>query len=409
MSVFNLNNLLMLHELCVLPCEQPKLILVEQNPIAYIAGGAIYPVKYSNMDRIFDEIFMSDLDITVLTQETAADEPRERQIAFVSAFSNYLSTCSLKTFSDIETDNLHMDYLNKLEYKEYMEYLTNTDIVISPIIYQWLENYFTRDEKTISFTKLYSCLKNYMNDTHGKEQLLALLIMLGIYGFIKITSRKVAQNMSTSNEKWISLLDKFSVALFISDSLAKGDYKVTLKYENELLGYNFAALESPDIQDITPTEFFFNLLSIPGGLMAKSENIAVNQNTDMITMRLELFSQVKQLPLELFDNGFEGKEVSYICTLLNTRYAENLALYISYGMDFIDLSLLSMLQIKPMTLFGISERMSCSYAEMYKSLFSFAMLGLVSAGHSTANDTAPVFHGMNKQLLQKIITRIKEK
>ncbi len=429
MGNFNTNNFSILIKLQ--DSKESINILLGQKAVMHLSEGLIKKID-GNMSDTLHAILSRDTDIIVVSEAGTTQAPAnlvetkdtENTLSFTMA--HYLSLLTPAILSNINTDNLSLSFKDKLNYREYAYYLMHTDVMVSPILYQWLENKFKEAPAiSISFSELVTQLY-HLSHSADKDILLKTILILAGLGFININfnmqkniaapspSVQIAEKTESTNVS--SLPDKLSVALNIGDNFANGIYDMVLHCDNEYYNLNLTNIQDRAIAEI----ILKNILSSTNFISIQNTQTAKLDAQSALGIRLKLYAQIKKLPLELFENRFDGENYYYTFSIKDQNYLSNLPIYRTSGMDIIDITLLSLLRIKNYSLGDISIKISShTLSEIRRAIFGLILLGLITAKREKAGpnievafaEQQPTAAGTesNKSLLQKLMDKIKVK
>lgn len=406
----NLNNLLMLYELRHQPTTGVNAITLGNETIAVVSGTSIVPLILSDTYDVLNSIILNDKDIAVVTYMQNSESMFDYSADMSYVIPNYLASLPIKSLSGLGLDNIQLTYKRSLDYQECRNYLASTDIQVSPFLYQWLDDYFAKISLEISFPVLFSHLSDKVHGADGEQKLFLLVLTLASLGFIRITHKlSGGDTKQTRSSHMVALPDKLSLALFIANNFKKGEHLISVRSKYVAFSYDFSDMDEMDVKKETTDEFLFNILSnqISGGMMNSDKSEAKVTSVNLFN-RLSLFSQIKLLPLDIFIDDFENETVHYNYSLVDTNYINSLKDLITAGIEIIDMSILSMLQIKKMSTTEIISKTNATSPEINRSLFGLILLGLIEisqgielpARHNTDLDSYT-----NREALRKVVGR----
>lgn len=431
MGNFNTNNFSMLAKLR--NSKESMNILLEQKTVMHLSDGLIKQVD-GNVSDTLHALLTTNTDIVIVSEAGTSQAPaslvntedKENTISF--AIAHYLSLLTPAMLDSINSENLSLSFNDKLNYREYAYYLTHTDVMTSPILYQWLESRLKENPAVnIPFNEVTTQL-SHLTQSADKNILLKTLLILAGLGFINLNFNTPKKNISIphspgeitkkieTSDSASSLPDKLSVALAMGDNFTQGNYDMVLHCDNEYYTLNLTNTQESAIAEV----ILKNILSSRNFI-----NIQNTKNTQLdaqtaLSIRLKLYAQIKKLPLELFENRFDGENYHYIFSIKEQNYLSNLPLYRNAGMDIVDITLLSLLRIKNYSLSDISIKIS-SYTlrEIRRTVFGLVLLGLITAKRERTGpdiqlsipdkQSATTGTDSNKSLLQKLMDKIKVK
>lgn len=429
MGNFNTNNFSILIKLR--DSKESINILLGQKAVMHLSEGLIKKID-GNMSDTLHAILSTDTDIVVVSEAGTAQAPanlvdtKDTENTLSFAMAHYLSLLTPAILGNINTDNLSLSFNDKLNYREYAYYLTHTDVMVSPILYQWLENKFKEAPAvSISFSELVTQL-SHLSHSADKDILLKTILILAGLGFININfnmqkniaapspSAQITEKVESANIS--SLPDKLSVALSIGDNFANGIYDMVLHCDNEYYNLNLTNIQDRAIAEV----ILKNILSSTNFISIQNTQTTQLDAQSALAIRLKLYAQIKKLPLELFENRFDGENYYYTFSIKDQNYLSNLPIYRTSGMDIIDITLLSLLRIKNYSLGDISIKISShTLSEIRRAIFGLILLGLIIAKREKTGPNIQVaFAGQqptaagtesNKSLLQKLMDKIKVK
>lgn len=209
----------------------------------------------------------------------------------------------------------------------------------------------------------------------------------------------------------VALPDKLSLALFIANNFKKGEHLISVRSKYVAFSYDFSDMDEMDVKKETTDEFLFNILSnqISGGMM-NSDKPETKEDSVNLFNRLNLFSQIKLLPLDIFTDDFEDETLHYNYSLVDINYINSLKDLIAAGIEIIDMSILSMLQIKKMSTTEIINKTNAVPAEINRSLFGLILLGLIEISQEIelpARRNTDLDSHTNREALRKVVEKIK--
>lgn len=430
MGNFNTNNFSILLKLR--NSKESINILLGQKTVMHLGEGLIKQID-GNISDTLHTILSTTTDIVIVSEAGTTQAPanlvdakdKENTISF--AMAHYLSLLTPAMLDSINTNNLSLSFNDKLNYREYAYYLTHTDVMLSPILYQWLENKI-KDNPAINvpFSELATQL-SHLSHNADKDILLKTILILAGLGFVAphFNMPKIVATAAPSLGKNIekaesdnssSLPDKLSVALKIGENFSNGIYDMVLHCDNEYYNLNLSNTQESAIAEV----ILKNILSSTNFISIQNTQTTQLDAQSALSIRLKLYAQIKKLPLELFENRFDGEHYHYIFSIKDQNYLSNLPVYRSSGMDIIDITLLSLLRIKNYSLSDMSIKIS-SYTlrEIRRAIFGLVLLGLITAKREkTGPDiqlTFPIQQPAttgtesNRSLLQKLMDKIKVK
>lgn len=440
MAVLNINNFSILEKL--LNSKEHLTILLGQKPMLYMEDGLIRKIDGNDVTLPLKTILSSDMDIVVvsgagseiLTPANDYSSSDERTNTLPYALAHTIAELPQEMLGGKQTENIAISYKDKLNYKAYAYYLTSTDVMVSPILYQWLEGKFkhTTQHDKINFNEINSQL-SHLSHNATKEILIKTIFVLVSLGFINLhfgtatatttpqeptaTPQQATATAGKTSGRREETPDKISVAKYIADNFIAGNYNIAIEANNDKNECNLAKASESGILDITIKDFLSKILSAKNFKKADAPQVQTSPEEGN-NIKLKTFSQAKKLPFTLFGNDFLSDNDNYRLLLREQNYIMKMVAYRGAGMDIVDFSILSMLKIKNYSVMDVTIKVS-NYTtdEIFRSIFAMLALGVIDleVEQPVAQQeavTVPVQQpapDSNKSLLQKLMDRIKVK
>lgn len=437
MAVLNINNFSILEKL--LNSKEHLTILLGQKPMLYMEDGLIKKIDGNDVTLPLTSILSSDMDIVVvsgagseiLTPANDYSSSDERTTTLPFALARTISELPPGMLGGKQTENIAISYRDKLNYKAYAYYLTSTDVMVSPILYQWLEGKFKHTEQhdKITFNEINNQL-SHLSHNATKEILIKTIFVLVSLEFINLHFGTAASTTATTQQQAATpqaatgktsrrreeMPDKISVAKYIADNFITGNYNIAIEANNDKNECNLAKASESGILDITIKDFLSKILSAKNFKKADSAQVTASPEEGN-NIKLKTFSQAKKLPFTLFGNDFLSDNDNYKLLLREQNYIMKMVAYRGAGMDIVDFSILSMLKIRSYSVMDVTIKVS-NYTtdEIFRSIFALLVLGVIDLEVEQPVQqeavTVPVQQpapDSNKSLLQKLMDRIKVK
>lgn len=378
---FNIENFILINNLHGMTSggSMVETVLIDQKPLINIYDDTISPVEDMDPFDALDMICFSSYSPIVQenTYETLLDKDDENK-KFSNIMSDYLYHLSSDIYDFLPIDDMLISFGNKLDIKKYLFYLKDADILLSPMLFEWLEHKFMQNPKEIvPLNYLISIFSKRVSDIN-MEVFMKLILKLEVLGFIRINLNSDAHHKSIPDEDKEMLVDRLSVASFISRNLDTHHYNMAISVDNSDYFLDLCNLHD-DNHDIKT--FCSSVLAgsqAVFGLMHHGQGGPSPSDVDCQSLRLLFFCRIKQLPLKLFNDWYLEESRSYLFNLSDNDYMSKLHDYRMSGMDMVDIALLSILKIKQFTLDGLVSKVRIYKSEeIYRSLIGLMILGLV--------------------------------
>ena len=376
---FNIENFILINNLHGMTSggSMVETVLIDQKPLINIYDDTISPVEDMDPFDALDMICFSSYSPIVQenTYETLLDKHDENK-KFSNIMSDYLSHLSSDVYDFLPVNNMLISFGNKLDIKKYLFYLKDSDILLSPMLFEWLEHRFMQNPKEVlPLNYLISTFLKRVPDIN-LEVFMKLILKLEVLGFIRINLNSDVHNTPIGDKDKEMLVDRLSVASFIARSLDAHHYDLAISVDNSDYFLDLRSLHD-DNHDIK--QFCSSVLGSSQAVFGLTHQDEVSpSDADCQSLRLLFFSRIKQLPLKLFSDWYLEESRSYLFNLSDNDYMSKLHDYRMSGMDMVDIALLSILRIKKFSLDGLVSKVRIYKSEeIYRSLIGMMILGLV--------------------------------
>ncbi len=409
----NIDNFLNFIKYC--NSKSISIVTINNRPVLHVTNKTAELIENIPVTAILTAVLYGDPS-NIMMQEIEDNGETQHNLPLQLTFLmvDYLASLPDGAFSGINCDKLCMGLKNKLDYKEYAYYLTNTDMLISSRLYQWLEIQMKNNKEIFSFEYILSSFPHLLSEG-AKEKILQLILILICLGFLKPCndkpdSQSITKNSQTAN----AITDKIDIAILMADNITRKNSSLTIRCKD-----THYTLDIPGIQDQELVQGFLqNTLACSSWEYITNNDTHDLSTTKLALLKLKLFAYIKLSSPELYENSFHTEEYTYIFSLMEISFTKNLPVYRASGMDILDIAILSLLQIKKFTLREISTNISkYTLSEIHKSLFGLVAIGLIAVEKQkleiTKSEKALSATTNNQQstrsLLHKLINSIRSK
>lgn len=409
----NVDNFLNLIKYC--NSKSINIVTINNKPVLYVTNKTAGLIENIPVTAILTSVLYGDPSNIMMQEIDENDEATSNfSLHITFLIVDYLASLPDSAFSGTSCDKLCVGLKHKLDYKEYAYYLTNTDLLISSRLYQWLDMHMKNNNEGFSFEYILSSFPHLLSEG-AKEKILRLILILITLGFLKPCNDKPDnQSITQNSQNTNAITDKIDIAILIADNITRKNSSLTIRCKDTPY-----TLDIPGIQDQELVQGFLqNTLSCSSWEYITNNDTHDLSTTKLALLKLKLFAYIKLSSPELYENSFNKEDYTYIFSLMEISFAKNLPVYRASGMDILDIAILSLLQIKKFSLDEISTNISnYTLSEIHRSLFALLVMGLITVEKERSKEmnsvAAIIRRTLNQKstrsLLHKLINSIKSK